>query len=104
MTLAAQPATRFTYREVTLHERLREVAREVGSKPALVQGDRTLTYAELDAATDRLAGALARGGAAPGGRATLFVPDTLAVVLGLFPSVKGQAGADPHNAESGEGA
>ena len=33
MTLATRKATAFTYREVALHDRLREVAREVAMSP-----------------------------------------------------------------------
>jgi len=40
----------FTYREVGLHDRLRESAREVDSKPAVIHGERTMTFAGLDAA------------------------------------------------------
>src|SRR5437762_2964676 len=61
MTLTASPKARFTYREVSLQDRLREVAREVPTKAALIHGDRTVTYADLDAATDRFAAALAPG-------------------------------------------
>src|SRR5207245_10162171 len=63
MTIAATPlSTTFTYREISLQDRLREVSREVGIKPALIFGDRMVTYAELDAATDRFAAALATRG------------------------------------------
>src|SRR5438445_12197414 len=77
---AARPAT-FTYREIALQDRLREVAREVGAKPALVLGDRTVTYRELDERTDRLAAALARRGGAPGDRGTPFMPHSPAFVV-----------------------
>ena len=43
MTLTASPKARFTYREVSLQDRLREVAREVPTKAALIHGDRTVT-------------------------------------------------------------
>src|SRR5881397_2759872 len=80
MTLTTPKSTTFTYREVALHDRLREVAREVAMKPALIHGDRTVTYAELDAASDRLAGALARRGIARGDRVTIFMPNSIEFV------------------------
>ena len=81
MTLTTSKSTAFTYREVALHDRLREVAREVAMKPAPILGDRTVTYAELDAASDRLAGALARRGIARGDRVTLFMPNSIEFVI-----------------------
>src|SRR5256886_10660985 len=45
---STQPTTEFTYREITLQDRLREVAREVGDKPALLMGDRSVSFREID--------------------------------------------------------
>ena len=98
---AARPVT-FTYREITLQDRLREVAREVGGKPALVLGDRTLTYRELDERTDRLAGALARRGVKPGDRVTLFMPNSLEFVVAFYGALKAGGVVNPINALSKE--
>lgn len=92
----------FTYREITLHDRMREVAREVGSKPALIAGDRTMTYAELDAASDRLAGALARRGVARGDRVTMFMPNAIEFVVAFYGTLKAGAVVNPINAQSKE--
>jgi fatty-acyl-CoA synthase len=50
----------------------RDRARAQGARVALVDGARSLTYAELDERTDRLAGALAARGAAPGDRVAVL--------------------------------
>ncbi len=47
----------------TLAEAFRAVAREHAQRPAILDGERTLTYAELDEATDRLCESLRSSGA-----------------------------------------
>ena len=54
---------------------LRAHAREAPQRPALLQGDRVLDYAELDAQVDRVAWALQRDGLQPG--------DAVAVCAGM---------------------
>jgi long-chain acyl-CoA synthetase len=103
VTIAAQaPSKPFTYREVTLPDRLREVAREVGQKPALVAGDRLVSYAELDTATDRLAAALAKRGVEKGDRVTLFMPNSVEFVVAFYGALKAGAVVNPINALSKE--
>src|SRR2546426_3937586 len=103
MTIAATPlSTMFTYREISLQDRLREVAREVGIKPALIFGDRVVTYAELDAATDRLAAALAKRGVKKGDRVTLFMPNSVEFVFAFYGTLKAGAVVNPINAASKE--
>jgi long-chain acyl-CoA synthetase len=102
MTLTTREATAFTYREIALHDRLREVAREVGAKPALVHGDRVMTFAELDAASDRLAGALARRGIVRGDRVTLFMPNSIEFVIAFYAALKAGGVVNPINAQSKE--
>src|SRR5437899_12435392 len=81
---STRPTTKFTYREIGLHDRLREAAREVPQKPALILGDRVVTYADLDAATDRVAAALVKRGVRKGDRVTLFMPNSIEFVLGFY--------------------
>src|SRR2546426_2557919 len=101
MTIAATPlSTMFTYREISLQDRLREVAREVGIKPALIFGDRVVTYAELDAATDRLAAALARRGVKKGDRVTVFMPNSVEFVFAFYGTLKAGGVVNPVNAQS----
>ena len=102
MTVATEARTQFTYREVTLDDRLREVAREVGAKPALVQGDRVVTFSELDQLTDRFAGALARRGVGRGDRVTLFMPNSVEFVLAFYGTLKAGGVVNPINALSKE--
>src|SRR2546427_3819647 len=102
MTIETRPATRFTYREITLEDRLREVARELGTKPALIQGDRVVSYAELDERTDRLAAALARRGIVRGDRVTLFMPSSIEFVVAFYGTLKAGGVVNPINAQSKE--
>ncbi len=102
MTVETRPATHFTYREISLDDRLREVARELGTKPALIHGDRVLTYAELDERTDRLAAALARRGVARGDRVTLFMPNSIDFVVAFYGTLRAGGVVNPINAQSKE--
>src|SRR5438128_11456576 len=92
----ARPAT-FTYREIALQDRLREVAREVGAKPALVLGDRTVTYRELDERTDRLAAALARRRGTPGDPVTELATSSLSATGTSYGARYGSAGVPTSN-------
>src|SRR3989440_6437185 len=98
----AKPTAKFTYREVTLQDRLREVAREVGDKPALVMGDRTVTFREVDQLSDRLAVALAKRGIRPGDRVTIFMPNCIEFVIAFYGTLKIGCVVNPINAQSKE--
>jgi long-chain acyl-CoA synthetase len=102
MTLTVTTPRAFTYREVSLHDRLREVAREVGDKPALILGERVLTYRDVDEASDRLAAALARRGVGKGDRVTLFMPNCTEFVIAFYGALKAGAVVNPINALSKE--
>ena len=60
---------------VSLAERVRELAREQGDRPAYLVEDRVLTWAGYDAAADRLARILVGLGLAPGARVAVWLPD-----------------------------
>ncbi|GHF71923.1 non-ribosomal peptide synthetase [Streptomyces mashuensis] len=69
----------FSGREVPLPEgtfvdRFADVVRTAPDRVALQHGTRTLTYAELDRAADRVAGHLARQGVRPGDVVTTLLP------------------------------
>jgi len=99
---STRPPTKFTYREISLQDRLREVAREVPQKPALILGDRVVTYADLDAATDRVAAALVKRGVGKGDRVTLFMPNSIEFVLAFYGTLKAGGVVNPINALSKE--
>jgi len=98
----AKPTAKFTYREVTLQDRLREVAREVGDKPALVMGDRSVTFREIDQLSDRLAVALAKRGIRPGDRVTIFMPNCIEFVIAFYGTLKVGGVVNPINSQSKE--
>lgn len=103
MAIAETPSTTgFTYREIGLQDRLREVARELPQKPALIAGDRVMTYADIDAATDRVAAALAKRGVRKGDRVTLFMPNSIEFVLAFYGALKAGGVVNPINAASKE--
>jgi long-chain acyl-CoA synthetase len=99
---AARPTTKFTYREITLQDRLREVAREVGDKPALLMGDRSVTFREIDELSDQLAVALAKRGVRPGDRVTIFMPNSIEFVIAFYGTLKIGGVVNPINAQSKE--
>jgi len=103
MAITESPSTTgFTYREISLQDRLREVARELPQKPALIAGDRVMTYAEIDAATDCVAAALAKRGIRKGDRVTLFMPNSIEFVLAFYGTLKAGGVVNPINAASKE--
>ncbi len=76
-----------------IEARLRDSARRFGTKPAVIAGDVQLTYAELDASSDRLAASLARGGIKPGDRVLMVLDNGHEAVVSFFGIWK--AGAVP---------
>jgi amino acid adenylation domain-containing protein len=60
-------------------------------KVALVCGGRHLTYAELDAMSNRLANALIQGGVRRGDRVALHLPNSVEAVVGIFATLKAGA-------------
>jgi long-chain acyl-CoA synthetase len=99
---STRPTTKFTYREVTLQDRLREVARELPQKPALIAGDRVMTYSDIDSGADRVASALIKRGVRKGDRVTLFMPNSIEFVLAFYGTLKAGAVVNPINAASKE--
>src|SRR5262245_51081998 len=68
------PARPDLLREESLPEILRTTARRTPEHPAILWGDRVVSYAELDAASDAVARGLTARGAAPGQVVGLFLP------------------------------
>ncbi len=71
----ANTAPHYPHGEIPLTEYLRAWARLTPTKPAVVHYGYTLTYAELDAASDRFAALLAAHGIQPGDRVAVFLPN-----------------------------
>ncbi len=71
----ANTAPHYPHGEQPLTEYLRTWARLQPDKPAVIHYGHTLTYAELDAASDRFAALLAAHGIAPGDRVAVFLPN-----------------------------
>ena len=72
-------------------------ARRFGSRPALVAGGRTFTYAELDGLCDRVAGALHEMGVRPGDRVSLYSPNRWEWVVAYHAALRVAAVVNPIN-------
>jgi len=70
-------------------------AQQFGDKTALVAGTTRLTFAELNAASDRLAVALRRGGLSCGDRVVIFMDNCWEAVAGIFAVLKAGAVFSP---------
>ncbi|HYA66824.1 MAG TPA: long-chain fatty acid--CoA ligase, partial [Burkholderiaceae bacterium] len=82
-----------TYRAIT--ELLREHAQERPDHIALVAGDATLTYAELDELTDRVAASLQRDGIGPGDTIAICAPASLRYVAVFLGALRAAAAVVP---------
>jgi long-chain acyl-CoA synthetase len=87
----------FTYPDVPLHEILRAQARCRPGSVAIVHEGKTLTFADLEAASNRLANGLAQLGLEPAGRLGLFLPNCPEFQIGFYAASKLGAAACPMN-------
>lgn len=71
-----------------LSDLLTKSARLYPDRPAVVSGDRKLTYRELDDITDRVAGKLSSLGVGLGDNVGIYVPKSLASVVCMFSVLK----------------
>jgi len=71
-----------------LHQFLVASARHSPGKVAVISSEQSLSYGELDALTDKLAGVLRARGVAPGDRMGIYVSKSLASVVGIFAILK----------------
>ncbi|MBL8667669.1 MAG: AMP-binding protein [Rhodospirillales bacterium] len=74
-----------------VHDFLRDSAQRLPDKVALVCGGRRLTFAELDAMSNRLAAALRQGGVRRGDRVGIFLNNSVDAVVGIFATLKAGA-------------
>lgn len=72
----------------TLHALLERASRDHPDHPAVVEGDRSLTYAELDAAANRLANTLRGLGVGRGDRVGLYLEKSIEAVIGVYGILK----------------
>ncbi|TCC11047.1 class I adenylate-forming enzyme family protein [Kribbella soli] len=76
---------------------LRDTAQRHGERPALVDGDRRLTWSELDQAVDRTAQGLAAAGLVPGYRVLLLVANSIEFVTSYLGILRAGLVAVPLN-------
>jgi long-chain acyl-CoA synthetase len=76
---------------------LPRAAARFGARPALVTDARTLTYAELDVLSDRVAGALAARGIAPGDRVSIYAQNRWEWFVAYHGVLKAGAVVNPIN-------
>jgi len=76
---------------------LRDTAQRHGERPALVDGDRRLTWGELDQAVDRTAQGLAAAGLVPGYRVLLLVANSIEFVTSYLGILRAGLVAVPLN-------
>ncbi|AQR72978.1 class I adenylate-forming enzyme family protein [Sphingomonas sp. LM7] len=79
----------------TLADLIRAHARERGTKPAIVFGDRVVSYTELDRTMDRIAFSLQRDGVTPGQPVAILGPSTLDYGLVLLGALRAGCVAAP---------
>ncbi|MGB9116359.1 class I adenylate-forming enzyme family protein [Bradyrhizobium sp.] len=76
---------------------LQRSAARYGDKVALIAGAKCVTYGELEAASDRLAHALLRGGVSRADRVVIFMDNSWEAVVGIFAVLKAGAVVSPIN-------
>lgn len=86
--LAARYLENGAWAPSTVGDALRATARRLPAKPAFVSDERSMTFAQLDEATERLGAALLRIGLAPGDRAIFQLGTTLETVVAVLACYK----------------
>jgi long-chain acyl-CoA synthetase len=80
-----------TYPDVPLHEILTKNAREHGANAAIVLRDAEISYAELDAFSDRFAASLTSLGVVKGDRVAVYLPNIPQFIIAYFGALKAGA-------------
>ena len=81
----------------SLGEVLPHAARRFGDGRALVAGDRSFSFAELDALSSALAVSLVNRGVGPGDRVTLYAPNSWEWIVSYYGALKAGAVINPVN-------
>ncbi|MCH9016736.1 MAG: AMP-binding protein [Chloroflexi bacterium] len=76
------------YPEEPVQELLKRVAERLPDKTAVIDGDRTFTYGQIEDLSNRFASALASSGLAVGDRVGVFAPNCVEFVIGFFGILK----------------
>ncbi|MCI0810994.1 MAG: AMP-binding protein, partial [Chloroflexi bacterium] len=76
------------YPEEPVQELLKRVAERLPDKTAVIDGDRTFTYGQIEDLSNRFASALASSGLAVGDRVGIFAPNCVEFVIGFFGILK----------------
>jgi long-chain acyl-CoA synthetase len=76
---------------------VRQAAADHPDKPALVDGERTVSWAELDALADRAAGGLRGAGCEVGDRVGILLPNCVEFATAYFGALRGGLVAVPFN-------
>jgi amino acid adenylation domain-containing protein len=74
-----------------LHDLLSAAARDGGDRIAVLDGERQLSYAELDARSSSMAAAMADRGVKPGDRVGLLLEKSLEAVIAIYATLKAGA-------------
>jgi amino acid adenylation domain-containing protein len=77
--------------EKLVHDLLSDSAARHPDRPAVVDGERSMSYAELDATANRVAHLLRECGVAHGDRVGLFLDKSLEAVVGIYGTLKAGA-------------
>jgi acyl-CoA synthetase (AMP-forming)/AMP-acid ligase II len=83
---------------VQIGDLIRRAGRQFGAAPALVEGERVVTFAEFDALTDRLGHALLARGLEPGDRVAALLPNGIDGVVVYYALAKSGLVRVPLNA------
>jgi amino acid adenylation domain-containing protein len=78
-------------RALTIHGLLSRSAEIAGERSAAIDRGRSISYAELDAESNRLAHALSEHGVAPGDRVGLLIDKSLEALIGIYGILKAGA-------------
>ncbi|HSX33764.1 MAG TPA: amino acid adenylation domain-containing protein [Candidatus Saccharimonadales bacterium] len=87
-TTAAQPFKRVAYPELCAHQLLTQQAKKTPDAIAIIDGNKTITFRELDAKTDRLAAALQQAGVGPEVIVGCYLSRSSAVVICMLSILK----------------
>jgi len=87
-------------RPYLLHHLLQNSASNYPREPAVRAGSRQLTYGELDSLSDRVAASLRSAGVAKGDRVGIYVPKSMASIIGVYSILKSGGAYVPFDPEA----